>query len=131
MRDDDSLGWLFSGDRPRCMLLLGTLVAKDAPDVQTALTEFFVAIVGDFYSLDLTRLRMKVDPRRFVYAYIAVMTNEAAKAKLLAEYCGDGRPGIVIGGLLQMLLDSAAVNDVLTINAKMVRDGETGGCLLS
>ena len=66
-----------------------------------------------------------------VYAYIAVMTNEAAKAKLLAEYCGDGRPGIVIGGLLQMLLDSAAVNDVLTINAKMVRDGETGGCLLS
>ena len=59
------------------------------------------------------------------------MTNEAAKAKLLAEYCGDGRPGIVIGGLLQMLLDSAAVNDVLTINAKMVRDGETGGCILS
>ena len=66
-----------------------------------------------------------------VYAYIAVMTNKAAKEKLLAEYCGDGRPGIVIGGLLQMLLDSAAVNDVLTINAKMVRDGETGGCLLS
>ena len=132
MRDDDSLGWLFSGDRPRCMLLLGTLVAKDAPDVQTALTEFFVAIVGDFYSLDLTRLRMKVDPRRFVYAYIAVMTNEAAKAKLLAEYCDDGPGrGIVIGGLLQMLLDSAAVNDVLTINAKMVRDGGTGGCLLS
>ena len=67
-----------------------------------------------------------------VYAYIAVMTNEAAKAKLLAEYCDDGPGrGIVIGGLLQMLLDSAAVNDVLTINAKMVRDGETGGCLLS
>ena len=66
-----------------------------------------------------------------VYAYIAVMTNEAAKDKLLAEYCGDGRPGIVIGGLLQMLLDSAAVNDVLSINAKMVLDGESGGCLLS
>ncbi len=45
--------------------------------------------------------------------------------------CGDGRPGIVIGGLLEMLLNSFAVNDVLTINAKMVRDGETGGCLLS
>ena len=67
-----------------------------------------------------------------VYAYIAVMTNEAAKAKLLAEYCDDGPGrGIVIGGLLQMLLDSAAVNDVLSINAKMVRDGESGGCLLS
>ena len=66
-----------------------------------------------------------------VYAYIAVMTNKAAKDKLLAEYCGDGRPGIVIGGLSQMLLESAAVNDVLTINAKMVRDGETGGCILS
>ena len=67
-----------------------------------------------------------------VYAYVAVMTNEAAKAKLLAEYCDDGPGrGIVIGGLLQMLLDSAAVNDVLTINAKMIRDGETGGCLLS
>ena len=67
-----------------------------------------------------------------VYAYIAVMTNEAAKAKLLAEYCDDGPGrGIVIGGLLQMLLDNAAVNDVLTINAKMVRDGETGGCILS
>ena len=59
------------------------------------------------------------------------MTNKAAKEKLLAEYCGDGRPGIVIGGLLEMLLNSFAVNDVLTINAKMVRDGETGGCLLS
>ena len=66
-----------------------------------------------------------------VYAYIAVMTNEAARAKLLAEYCGDGRPGIVIGGLLEMLLNSFAVNDVLSINAKQLRDGETGGCLLS
>ena len=67
-----------------------------------------------------------------VYAYIAVMTNEAAKAKLLAEYSDDGPGrGIVIGGLLGVLLDSAAVNDVLTINAKMIRDGETGGCLLS
>ena len=53
------------------------------------------------------------------------------KLQLLAEYCGDGRPGIVIGGPLEMLLNSFAVNDVLSINAKQLRDGETGGCLLS
>ena len=39
------------------------------PDAQTALTEYFVAIVGDFYSMELTRLRMRVDPRRYIVGY--------------------------------------------------------------
>ena len=208
--------------------------------MQTALTDFFVAIVGDFYSMELTRLRMRVDPRRYivgywnfqeprgglgadfsdhllffakvidyivanyvradaesgardtmsyygrrlvefgllgehfdertetwtidtdgdlirklrilwgatapsdapcpfdaatvvVYAYIAVMTNEAARAKLLAEYCGDGRPGIVIGGLLDVFLNPgggrvAAVSDVLTTMVTAVAAEKSPTC---
>ena len=76
--------------------------------------------------------RLQNRPASHAFVETSRILAEAAKAKLLAEYCGDGPGrGIVIGGLLQMLLDSAAVNDVLTINAKMVRDGETGGCIVS
>ena len=68
-----------------------------------------------------------------VYAYIAVMTNEAARAKLLAEYCGDGRPGIVIGGLLDVFLNPgggrvAAVSDVLTTMATAVAAEKSPTC---
>ena len=68
-----------------------------------------------------------------VYAYIAVMTNEAARAKLLAEYCGDGRPGIVIGGLLDVFLNPgggrvAAVSDVLTTMATAVAAKKSPTC---
>ena len=65
------------------------------------------------------------------------MVASASAVKRLRKKVGlqqngcDGRPGIVIGGLLEMLLNSFAVNDVLSINAKQLRDGETGGCLLS
>ena len=68
-----------------------------------------------------------------VYAYIAVMTNEAARAKLLAEYCGDGRPGIVIGGLLDVFLNPgggrvAAVSDVLTTMVTAVAAEKSPTC---
>ena len=71
-----------------------------------------------------------------VYAYIAVMTNEAARAKLLAEYCGDGRPGIVIGGLLDVFLNPgggrvAAVSDVLTTMATAVAAEKSPACRIA
>ena len=71
-----------------------------------------------------------------VYAYIAVMTNEAARAKLLAEYCGDGRPGIVIGGLLDVFLNPgggrrAAVSDVLTTMATAVAAEKSLPCRIA
>ncbi len=77
------------------------------------------------------------DTKSILLVTLALLTAASSPLNIYGEelqdarrYDGPGR-GIVIGGLLQMLLDSAAVNDVLTINAKMVRDGETGGCLLS
>ena len=60
------LKWLFSDDQQHAMVLFSGLVALDAPDVRTALVDFYSTVVGLFYGAELI---MQVDPQHVLTSF--------------------------------------------------------------